>query len=180
MLDEELLVDAACLVVFVVDDLFSPLVVVLFVFCLLEDLAFTVPLPVRLGLVVALLLFSVPLLFSTPLLFLVGCVLRSVELFTPLFLLVLLLLFEFLSTFVFLLVDVDVLPELVVLLFTPDLFGALAGLSVLPEFLVTSGRYMFTELLFTLALPALPELVTFLTETLLPVERSTSCALGPL
>lgn len=80
MLDEELLVDAACLVVFVVDDLFSPLVVVLFVFCLLEDLAFTVPLPVRLGLVVALLLFSVPLLvsvlllFTAPLLFLVGCV----------------------------------------------------------------------------------------------------------
>ena len=74
-----------------------------------------------------------------------------------------------------------VLPELVVLLSKPDLFGALSGRSLLPDvFLVTSGRYTLTERSSTLVLPDLPELVRFLTVTLLPLERSTSLALGPL
>lgn len=76
--------------------------------------------------------------------------------------------------------DVEVLPLLVVPLFTPVLFGALAGRAVLPEFLTTSGLYTFTERSLTLVLPALPELFRFLTDTLLPVERSTSLLLGPL
>ena len=152
-------------------------------------------------------LFVSLLRLTVPLLFLVDCDWRSVDWFELLPLLVELflllsvasclvlferftvpllrefsgvVLFVFLSTFVSLLVVVEVLPESLVPLFTLDLFGALAGLSVLPEFLVTSGRYTFTERSLTLVLPALPELVTFLTETLLPVERSMSLALGPL
>lgn len=76
--------------------------------------------------------------------------------------------------------DVEVLSLLEVPLFTPVLLGALAGRAVLPEFLTTSGLYTFTERLLTLVLPALPELFTLLTETFLPVDRSTSLALGPL
>ena len=92
-------------------------------------------------------------------------------------------LFVFLSTLAFLLGVVEFLPELDVPdvpLFTLDLLIALAGRSLVAEFLLTSGRYIFTERSLTLVLPDLPELVTFLTETLLPVERSTSLALGPL
>lgn len=174
------------------------LVVVLFLFTVFLFVSlplFTVPLFVSL------------LRLTVPLLFLVDCDWRSVDWFELLPLLVELflllsvasclvlferftvpllrefsgvVLFVFLSTFVSLLVVVEVLPESLVPLFTLDLFGALAGLSVLPEFLVTSGRYTFTERSLTLVLPALPELVTFLTETLLPVERSMSLALGPL
>lgn len=174
------------------------LVVVLFLFTVFLFVSlplFTVPLFVSL------------LRLTVPLLFLVDCDWRSVDWFELLPLLVELflllsvasclvlferftvpllrefsgvVLFVFLSTFVSLLVVVEVLPESLVPLFTLDLFGALAGLSDLPEFLVTSGRYTFTERSLTLVLPALPELVTFLTETLLPVERSISLALGPL
>ena len=75
---------------------------------------------------------------------------------------------------------VDVLPELVVLPLTLVLLEVLAGRALLSVFLTTSGRYTLTERLLTLVLPALPELVTFLTETFLPVDRSTSLALGPL
>lgn len=56
----------------------------------------------------------------------------------------------------------------------------LVGLALLPELLETSGRYTLTERPLTDALPALPEFVTFLTVTLLPELRSTSCLLGPL
>ena len=91
------LVGAACLVV--VDDLFTAPSVVLLVLCRVVVLEFTVPLPVLLGLVVVLLLFTVPLLvsvllFTVPVLFLVGSVWRCVERFTllPLFVLLLLLL----------------------------------------------------------------------------------------
>lgn len=58
-------------------------------------------------------------------------------------------------------------------------FDTLTGLSLLLELLETSGLYTLTERLLTDDLPALPELVTFLTVTLLPVLRSTSCLLGP-
>ena len=68
-------VGAACRVL--LDDLFTAPCVALVLFCLVVVLEFTVPLPVLLWLVVALLLFTVLLLdslvvFTVPLLFLVG------------------------------------------------------------------------------------------------------------
>ena len=143
-------------------------------------------------------------LFTVPVVFLAGGVCRSDERVSPLLLFVpelragcpsvlvglvtvpllrplsRVVLFVFDSTPEFLFEGVVVLPELTVPLTVLDLLAALAGLAFVPEFLLTSGRYTLTERLPTLALPALPELVTFLTDTLLPVERSTSCALGPL
>ena len=78
-------------------------------------------------------------------------------------------------------VVVVVLPLVALeLLFVLVRLDTLVGLSTIPELLETSGRYTLTERPLTDALPALPEFVTFLTVTLLPVLRSTSCLLGPL
>lgn len=144
------------------------------------------------------------LLFTVPVVVLAGGVCCSVERFTPLLLLlseprvdcccvlvgvvvvpllrplsrVVLFVLEF--TLEFLSEEVDDLPDSVVPLPELDLFTALAGRAFVADDLLTSGRYTLTERSLTLALPALPEFVTFLTVTLLPVERSTSCPLGPL
>ena len=176
-------------------DLFTVLLVLLLLlFSLFTGVVFlvvvVVPVPVLPRLVVVLL-FTVPLLvfvfplFTVPLLLVpVDCCWVLFVRFTVpvlrLFAGVVVVLFVFLFTLVSLLLDVEVLPVVVVPLFTLVLFGALAGRAVLSEFLTTSGLYTFTERSLTLVLPARPELFTFLTETLLPVERSTSLALGPL
>jgi hypothetical protein len=70
--------------------------------------------------------------------------------------------------------------ELLVVLFTLERFVTADGRSLLPELLFTSGLYILTVLLSTVALPALPEFVTLLSLTLLPVSRSMSRLLGPL
>lgn len=176
-------------------DLFTVLLVLLLLlFSLFTGVVFlvvvVVPVPVLPRLVVVLL-FTVPLLvfvfplFTVPLLLVpVDCCWVLFVRFTVpvlrLFAGVVVVLFVFLFTLVSLLLDVEVLPVVVVSLFTLVLFGALAGRAVFSEFLTTSGLYTFTERSLTLVLPARPELFTFLTETLLPVERSTSLALGPL
>lgn len=72
------------------------------------------------------------------------------------------------------------LSGLTVFLTVELLLAALAGLAFVEEVLLTSGRYKFTVLSPTLVLPALSLLDTVLTATLLPVDRSTSRALGPL
>ena len=176
-------------------DLFTVLLVLLLLlFSLFTGVVFlvvvVVPVPVLPRLVVVLL-FTVPLLvfvfplFTVPLLLVPVdcCWLLFVRFTVPvlrLFAGVVVVLFVFLFTLVSLLLDVEVLPVVVVPLFTLVLFGALAGRAVFSEFLTTSGLYTFTERSLTLVLPARPELFTFLTETFLPVERSTSLALGPL
>ena len=178
-------------------DLFTVLLVLLLLlFSLFTGVVFlvVVVVPVSVSVLprlVVVLLFTVPLLvfvfplFTVPLLLVpVDCCWVLFVRFTVpvlrLFAGVVVVLFVFLFTLVSLPLDVEVLPVVVVPLFTLVLFGALAGLAVLSEFLTTSGLYTFTERSLTLVLPARPELFTFLTETLLPVERSTSLALGPL
>ena len=176
-------------------DLFTVLLVLLLLlFSLFTGVVFLVVVVVPVSVLprlVVVLLFTVPLLvfvfplFTVPLLLVpVDCCWVLFVRFTVpvlrLFAGVVVVLFVFLFTLVSLLLDVEVLPVVVVPLFTLVLFGALAGLAVLSEFLTTSGLYTFTERSLTLVLPARPELFTFLTETLLPVERSTSLALGPL
>ena len=176
-------------------DLFTVLLVLLLLlFSLFTGVVFLVVVVVPVSVLprlVVVLLFTVPLLvfvfplFTVPLLLVpVDCCWVLFVRFTVpvlrLFAGVVVVLFVFLFTLVSLLLDVEVLPVVVVPLFTLVLFGALAGRAVLPEFLTTSGLYTFTDRSLTLVLPARPELFTSLTETLLPVERSTSFELGPL
>ena len=149
VLAEELLVVAGCFVSLL--DLFTVLLVLLLLFSLFTGVVWrvVVVVPVLLRFVVVLL-FTVPLLvfvlllFTVPLLVVpVDCCVRFVLFTVPLLRLfvgvVVVLLFVLLSIVDSLPLDVDVLLELVVLLFTLVLFGALAGRAVLPELLTTSG-----------------------------------------